>query len=79
MTGDEKGGRIGSIKKKAEKEMNKRQAVTMNQNFTLATLDSVCRHVTMDANSSSNLFVSMWLRFLIVVHIDEYLNGLAKL
>ncbi|WP_180709988.1 hypothetical protein [Streptococcus pneumoniae] len=66
-------------KKKAEKEMNKRQAVTMNQNFYLATLDSVCRHVTMDANSSSNLFVSMWLRFLIVVHIDEYLNGLAKL
>ncbi len=60
--------------------MNKRQAVTMNQKlFTLATLDSVCRHVTMDANSSSNLFVSMWLRFLIVVHIDEYLNGLAKL
>ncbi len=33
LTGDEKGGRIGSIKKKAEKEMNKRQAVTMNQNF----------------------------------------------
>ncbi|WP_219337996.1 hypothetical protein, partial [Streptococcus pneumoniae] len=50
-----------------------------NWGFTLATLDSVCRHVTMDANSSSNLFVSMWLRFLIVVHIDEYLNGLAKL
>ncbi|HEW3057022.1 TPA: hypothetical protein V0S42_001038 [Streptococcus pneumoniae] len=29
LTGDEKGGRTGSIKK----EMNKRQAVTMNQNF----------------------------------------------
>jgi len=25
----------------------------------------------MDANETSNLFVSMWLRFLIVVHIDD--------
>ena len=33
LTADEKGGKIGNIKKKAEKEMNKRQAVTMNQNF----------------------------------------------
>ena len=33
LTGDEKGGKIGNIKKKAEKEMNKKQAVTMNQNF----------------------------------------------
>jgi len=25
----------------------------------------------MDTNETSNLFVSMWLRFLIVVHIDD--------
>ena len=34
-------------------------------------LDNVCRHELMDANETSNLFVSMWLRFLIVVHIDD--------
>ena len=33
LTGDEKGGKIGNIKKESRKEMNKRQAVTMNQNF----------------------------------------------
>lgn len=33
LTGDEKGGKIGNIKKESRKEMNKKQAVTMNQNF----------------------------------------------
>ncbi|WP_180738372.1 hypothetical protein [Streptococcus pneumoniae] len=33
LTGDEKGVGQEASKKKAEKEMNKRKAVTMNQNF----------------------------------------------
>ena len=33
LTADEKGGKIGNIKKESRKEMNQRQAVTMNQNF----------------------------------------------
>ena len=33
LTGDGKGGKIGNIKKESRKEMNKKQAVTMNQNF----------------------------------------------
>ena len=33
LTANEKGGKIGNIKKESRKEMNKRQAVTMNQNF----------------------------------------------
>ena len=33
LTADEKGGKIGNIKKESRKRMIKRQAVTMNQNF----------------------------------------------